>query len=63
MTPTPRTPEPRYFQKGDWIRFERDGRLVIAQVEYVPNKRTHVLTDCALVLNADILECRRENNR
>jgi len=55
------TPAPSDVQVGDWVRFLKDGRIVVAIVHCVGANtvETHVCT----VPLADILEIRRESGR
>jgi hypothetical protein len=58
---------PTFIQPGDWVRFYRDGKLVIAVVEYLGEPSTSyydsynkefVCTDHGRVHVDDILEVR-----
>lgn len=52
---------------GDWVRFYRNGKLVIGAVDYVYNKSVYpygleAATDRGTVLCKDVLEVRRKRN-
>lgn len=54
------------IQKGDWVRFQRDGKLVIGIVQYSLDEARYaeyqtVITDIGNVYESSILEVRRES--
>lgn len=57
--------EPK-FNKGDWIRYYgNDGRLSIAQIEYMsqnPDNSLVMFSDRGIVLENMIVECRKGQN-
>lgn len=55
---------PEVFNSGDWVRFFRDGQLVIGKVEYVSEDtvqswRLYLNTDQGRVEASSVLEIRR----
>lgn len=57
------TPEQQAVRPGDWVRFQRDGRLVIGLVEYLLPRKSweafdRVITDAGEVRADSVLEVR-----
>jgi hypothetical protein len=54
---------PCKFTRGTWVRFQRDGRFVIGQIEYVRRSITgwqEYVTDAGAVREDCVLEARGE---
>lgn len=51
------------IQPGDWVRFYRDGRLVLAEVKYTKQMNYSadymIYTDVGATEGKSVLECRR----
>jgi hypothetical protein len=52
-------------RKGDWVRFQSNGRLVVAQVEYVRpltswDRSSEIVTTEGAISRGAILESRRD---